>query len=116
MTQSAAAEYNENYECPQCGDAADRIPSAASFTFKGGTPGNSGVHDMDYPSADKAVGRSASKKWEIIHKKQEDRAKIRKEAGTNSLMYKGDDVVAAPKRQMAVRENALKTAKQARKA
>jgi len=85
LNSSEKEEYKDGYPCPQCGKIATKLISKSNFVFKSDTPGNSGVHDLDYPSVDKAVGRSANRKWKEIHKQQEARDKVRKETGKQAL-------------------------------
>ncbi len=82
---------SKSHPCPSCGKMAGRIPSATNFTFKGvaeGDPtkrGNSGFHDLDYPSLDKAIGRSANRKWKEYGVRKASRDKVRRESGTNAI-------------------------------
>ena len=68
------------HECPRCQSDADRVWAGLgghSFAAAGGgATANSGVHEQDYPTADKAVGRSADELWELNH----ERAKVKKAA------------------------------------
>lgn len=90
-------QFSQLHPCPTCRQPAPRIASAANFSFKApprqaagsGVHGQSGVHDLDYPSADKAVGRSSSKRWEAANKRKAERDKVRKEAGTNLISVAG---------------------------
>ena len=60
--------------------------SVTNFQFKSTRPpGQTGSFDQDNPSLDKAVGRSADKKWTKINQDRDIKAKIRRESGTNSL-------------------------------
>jgi putative FmdB family regulatory protein len=97
-------EYAEWHPCPTCKGRADRLKmSVTNFQFAGGVRGESGVHgqsgshDLDYPSLDKAVGRSSEKKWTRINRDKEARAKVRRESGTNSLSkFDGKVVPTSP--------------------
>lgn len=105
------------FPCPVCHSSSERIKvNTISFNFKGGTPGNSGSHDVDYPSLDKCIGRSADKKWQNINQRKEARDKIRKEAGTNAISQTpdGKDVPADPN-VLKTREKAIKLYKKALK-
>ena len=112
---SDVKEYSDYYPCSVCHGRAERVRvNSFAFNFKGGTPGNSGSHDVDYPSLDKAVGRSADKKWQNINQKKEARDKIRKEAGTNSISQTPDGRdVPANSNTLQTREKALKLYKKA---
>lgn len=87
-------KYSEWHPCPSCGNKADRMKvSIMNFAFKApagqtsgsGVHGQSGVHDLDYPSIDKAVGRSAAKRWKGVKERKAERDKIRRESGTNMI-------------------------------
>lgn len=108
-------DYQKKHPCPECGKMSSRIPSATNFTFKSDKYGNSGSHDLDYPTLDKAIGRSSNRKWKQIHKEQAARDKIRKETGSNALTQIGDSIKPATKKQLEIREKALKTYKEVKK-
>jgi len=117
--QSEVEKYVDSYPCPQCGGTAEREKiSLTSFSFKApagqtqgsGVHGQSGVHDLDYPKIDKAVGRSATKKWQEYGIRKAERDKVRKEAGTNALSTTPDGkAFAADSVTSSLREQALKT-------
>lgn len=114
LTSRADVEkYSQKFGC-QCGKWAKRVPSVANAAFKG-TPGNSGCHDLDYPVLDKAVGRSAERKWGVYNKRKEVRDKIRKESGSAALTVSGDKAVPTSKDKLVLREKALRTYSNARK-
>lgn len=77
--------------------------------------GNSGVHDLDYPSLDKAVGRSANKKWSVYNEQQAERDKVRRETGASALTV-GADGKAKPMDAKTAdqREKVIKTFKAAK--
>ena len=113
LSQSDIKEYFDHYPCSICHGRAERVRvNTFAFNFKGGTPGNSGVHSDDYPTLDKAVGRSADKKWQNINKKKEARDKLRREIGTNAISQTpdGKDVPTDPG-VLQTREQALKSHK-----
>lgn len=112
ITREDTKKHEQEYDCPSCGSIAVRIASLTNFNFKVKTPGNSGVHDIDFPSADKAVGRSADKKWEKIHKEQDERNKVRKKYKTDAIRKVGNDYVPMSKNQLNVREQAIKKVKE----
>lgn len=117
-------EFREEHPCPQCGTKAAREKVAAvNFSFVApagqtagtGVHGQSGVHDLDYPKLDKAVGRSASKKWEIYDARKNVRDKVRREAGSNSIALSSEGkLVAADKKSLDQREKAFSTFKAAK--
>lgn len=82
--------------------------SATNFQFAG-TPGQSGSHDLDYPTLDKAVGRSANQKWQTFHEEKEKRDKVRREAGQHAVTQVGDQIVPTPADKLKVREYAIRT-------
>jgi putative FmdB family regulatory protein len=87
---------NTLHACPSCGDDAPQVIDGFSFSFAqgGGAPGNSGVHDHDYPTADKAVGRSADERWNHYNEREKAKAEARKQGGTHALMrVNGPDYV-----------------------
>lgn len=94
-------EFQDFYPCPTCGELSPRVPSVINFQFKGnaeGDPtklGNSGVHDLDYPSMDKAVGRSANRRWKQINERKAKRDAARRELGTNVISTNGLDTDGA---------------------
>ena len=118
-------EFRDFHPCPECGELSPRIPSAVNFQFKGnaeGDPtkqGNSGIHDLDYPSVDKAVGRSANRRWKQFKERKAMRDKARKELGTNQIAVAGLEadapVQAVSSDQSTVREKGIKSLKQALK-
>jgi len=60
-----------------------------AFAFKGnqtGTTANTGVHDNDYPTADKVVGRDADARWAVIHEREKVKAAAREKGGTHALI------------------------------
>lgn len=110
--------YSEAHPCPECKEMSSRIKvSAVSFTFKApsgqtagsGVHGQSGVHDLDYPSVDKAVGRSSGKRWNSFNERKAKRDQVRKESGTNSVSRVGDAVVPLDPGAASVRERAMNT-------
>lgn len=85
-------QYRDQHPCPSCGEMAPRIGvSQFSFAFKGavkgtsGIHGNSGVHDWDYPTLDKAVARSSEAKWSANRERQAMINKVRKENNTHAV-------------------------------
>ena len=85
--------YKNEHPCPSCGEMAYKILSSFSFGFKqevrglSGVHGNSGVHDFDYPSLDKAVARSSEKRWDFNRKRQSKLNKVRQESGVHAVTY-----------------------------
>ena len=119
LQQDEIAKYREWHPCPQCGGRAAReAVSLISFNFKApagqtqgsGVHGQSGVHDLDYPKLDKAIGRSANVKWQQYHARKAERDKVRKEAGTNQITVTPDGKpLAADATTTKLREQAMKT-------
>ncbi len=109
-------EYAKWHPCSGCGGKAVRLGiSITNFKFAGGVRGesgvhgNSGVHDLDYPTLDKAVGRSSEKKWTRINADRAERARIRKESGTNALAKVDGKVAPVSSDVLRVREAAIST-------
>ena len=77
------------HECPSCKEAAPRLFDHAAFGFgfsSGGTAAaNSGVHDHDYPTADKAVGRSAETRWSTYRERDVIKKKVREVGASPAL-------------------------------
>lgn len=115
-------KFFKSHPCKLCGRASARVPSATNFQFKGvadGDPtrqGNSGSHDLDYPSLDKAIGRSANRKWKEYDAKKAVRDQARKQFGTNAVSVGPDGSIApADQKTLESREKALKLFKRAKK-
>ncbi len=108
-------QYSAQHPCKNCGAVAKRIPSATNFTFKApsgqtqgtGVHGQSGVHDLDYPSLDKAIGRSANHKWKEYRGRKAARDAVRRQAGTNSVTVDGEKVTPTDPSKMEVRQKAF---------
>jgi hypothetical protein len=65
-----------------------------AFSEGKGAPANSGVHDQDYPTADKAVGRSSEKRWEHIKARNVVKEEVRKQGQTPALIrHTGEDFI-----------------------
>lgn len=117
-----AKKYINSHPCKKCRKNADRISSAVNFNFKAppgptqgtGVHGQSGVHDLDYPVLDKAIGRSSEKKWGIYQQRKQLRDKIRREAGTNAIAQIGNKITPMTKQHLEVREKGLKLFKRAK--
>lgn len=86
-----------SHECPSCKEPAPRVLDNFAFQFgkaEGAAPGNTGVHDQDYPTADKAVGRSAEARWAHINDRDKVKAEARKQGGTHALIrHTGDKFI-----------------------
>jgi putative FmdB family regulatory protein len=78
------------HDCPGCHDAAPRVLDGQGFAFQfeasKGAPGNSGVHADDYPTADKAVGKSADERWALLRERDKVKEEARKLGGTHALI------------------------------
>jgi putative FmdB family regulatory protein len=84
------------HKCPECKELAPLIIPKFGFSFEKGknATANSGVHDHDYPTADKVVGRSADKRWGYIHARDKVKEEVRKISGTAPLLRRaGKDYV-----------------------
>lgn len=111
-------KYSKWHPCPQCrGRAARMKVSAVNFSFTApagrtqgsGVHGQSGVHDLDYPSVDKAVGRSSTKKWEYYNARKSARDKARRELGVNAIKQVDDVVIPLDKQSSKIRDQGLGT-------
>lgn len=81
-----------NHECPECKSEAPRLFAGVALGLKfeqGSSPvNNSGFHDLDYPTADKAVGRESEVRWEGYAERDRVKRKVRKETGHGALVRK----------------------------
>lgn len=100
-------KYVDFCPCPECAELSPRIPSAVNFTFKG-TPGSSGSHDLDYPVLDKAVGRSAERRWKKFATRKKERDQARQNLGTNMISVEQDKIVSTDSKVAEVREKGIK--------
>lgn len=116
LQRAEVEQYFDHHPCPNCKQRAERIRvSSFSFKFAGGVNqgagsgvhGNSGVHDLDYPVIDKAVGRSAETKWDAYNQRKEARDKVRRETGTNAVSQSGNTIAPADASTIRDREKAL---------
>lgn len=87
---------HSTHKCPSCEDPAPRVfaGEGLSFAFRtesGTAAANSGVHKDDYPTADQAVGRSATERWETLNKRDHVKNEARKQGGTHALIRSGTD-------------------------
>lgn len=101
-----AKKYQHAHPCQQCDGIARRVMSATNFQFKG-TPGNSGSHDLDYPTLDKAVGRSAAKKWSELREGKKARDEVRRQSGQHAVTQIGDKIVPTSSDKLKIREHAI---------
>ena len=72
------SEGNAEVGCINCDAPAEKIVGKTNFSFSSTRKqGDTGVHDIDYPVLDKAVGRSAEKRWVKFEDRRaaEDRAR-----------------------------------------
>ena len=78
-----------SHVCPNCKDLAPLVVEGFAFQFgksEGAAVGNSGVHDHDFPTADKAVGRSADERWALLNERDKVKKKARELGGTHALI------------------------------
>ena len=115
MQPDEVRKYSAEHPCKQCGRTCARVPSATNFIFKGvaeGDPtrkGNSGSHDLDYPSLDKAIGRSANRKWKEYRGRKTERDRLRLESGTSAITTEGGAPAPADAGKMEIRNRAIRT-------
>jgi putative FmdB family regulatory protein len=88
FTRVLKMENHLSHECPSCKEPAPRVLEGFGFQFAqaGTAPANSGVHDHDYPTADKAVGRSADARWSVFAEREKVKAAARQQGGTHALI------------------------------
>lgn len=75
--------------CPACQETAPRVFEGQGFAFAFQVPkekeGNSGVHKEDYPTADHAVGRDATRRWDYYRTRAKVKEDVRAGGGTPKL-------------------------------
>jgi len=62
-----------------------------AFESGNGAAANSGVHDHDYPTADKIVARSAEQRWAQYRERDKVKKKVREAGGTGALVRTDGD-------------------------
>jgi putative FmdB family regulatory protein len=81
-----------DHPCPECGVVAPRLFAGANVALKfaqGSSPvNNSGFHDLDYPTADKAVGRESEVRWEGFAERDRIKRKVREKNNQGALVRK----------------------------
>lgn len=105
-------------ECPSCKEQAPLVMTDFGFSFEpgSGAPANSGVHDHDYPTADKAVGRSSAERWKLLREREKVKAEARKQGGTHALIrHTGHGVIDYEPMSDAGREARRKLTREARR-
>jgi putative FmdB family regulatory protein len=76
------------HPCPECEAPVQRVLEGQTFGHafeEPPHPTNSGIYDYDNPSADKAVGRDAFKKWADYEERKKFKENLRKSSGTHAL-------------------------------
>jgi len=82
------------HDCPSCHEPAPLIMEGFGFAFAEGKPTNSGVHGQDYPTADQAVGRSATSRWGELKERDLVKKAAREHSGTQALIrHTGKDYI-----------------------
>jgi len=84
------------HDCPSCHEPAPLVVGDFGFSFEkgSGAPANSGVHDHDYPTADKAVGRSSLERWSVMRERDKVKKQAREQGGTHALIrHTGKDYI-----------------------
>ncbi len=80
------------HPCPgDCQEMAPRIMEGFAFQFAAGgaSPANSGVHDQDYPTADKIVGRDADARWDFMQARDTAKNDLRAKNGKSAMKRVG---------------------------
>lgn len=84
------------HTCPNCKDAAPRLYEGFGFAFQPGAgtaSANTGVHDHDYPTADKIIGRSSQERWGEYRQRQKVKDAVRKKGGSALVRRDGPGYV-----------------------
>ncbi len=84
------------HKCPTCKEEAPRLYEDFGFAFQAGAGApnaNTGVHDQDYPSADKIIGRSAESRWTEFKARQKVKDQVRAAGGGALLRRDGPGYV-----------------------
>ena len=80
------------HKCPECTKDAPRLFAGTNLGLKfaqGSSPtSNSGFHDLDYPTADKAVGRDADIRWDGFMERDKLKQKVRNGGQQKALIRK----------------------------
>ena len=102
LSRDEINQYKDSHPCPSCKNLSPRnYVTAFGFAFKGsvrgtsGVHGNSGVHDLDYPTLDKAVARSSEKKWDVIRERQDAINLVRRESNQNAVTLEASGKASA---------------------
>lgn len=77
------------HECPRCLSDADRVWSSIGghkFGSSEGAVANTGVHADDYPTADRAVGKSAEERWGVIVEREKVKKSVRATNDSRALI------------------------------
>jgi putative FmdB family regulatory protein len=78
------------HPCPKCEAEAPRLWEGFGghkFESNGSSAvANTGVHTEDYPTADRAVGRSADDRREVMEARDKVKNEVRGKAGTHALI------------------------------
>lgn len=113
-------DEHTSHPCPKCAADAPRLWEGFGghqFAPGGTAVANSGVHDHDYPTADKAVGRNSEQRWDEIEAREKVKQAVREGGGTRALARRnGQDFVeytAMTEDRMEKRKAAYKDAKTA---
>jgi putative FmdB family regulatory protein len=80
---------HKTHPCPTCKAPSPRQFENFGFGFeagKGAEQANTGVHDLDYPSADKIVGRSAESRWSTYRERDKVKKQVREVGGSQALI------------------------------
>jgi putative FmdB family regulatory protein len=100
--------------CLNCNEASKKLISKVSFNYNSTRPqGDTGVHDVDYPVVDKAVGRSAETRWLRFKERRNVEDTARKTYGTEYLGKvhideKTDEYYKVPKEKIEYRRDVAK--------
>lgn len=110
-----------DHPCPACQQPAPRLWMGQGFAFDfaapvASAPANTGVAKHDYPTADQAVGSSATSRWSEYTARAEVKDKVRTVGGHRALLRRnGQDYVeyeAGTQKLLDTRKKLVKEAEQ----
>lgn len=80
-----------HHTCPNCSESAPRVLEAEGFAFAfaqpaNASPGNTGVHKDDFPTADRLVGKDAEQRWAAYNEQAKVKNQARAAGNTHALI------------------------------
>ncbi len=89
FTRTLKMGNHPTHPCPMCETPASRLFEGFGYEFAASpkaAPGNTGVAKDDYPTADHAVGKSATARWDEIRARDDVKNKVRSVGNTHALI------------------------------